>query len=183
MAFNITIELYNCYFFSWNTENYFIRWINLCRFKNIQSFGLGQKQQQQQQQQQQQLLLSKSIWPDGRKYYNTRLWFVSELPKMVLTCHYYITYTKGSMFNSSYYSWACSSAVFVWKRGIWVIVLKRKCLCIKYSNVLVYFVILLTHFTDCEALHSLWMLQPKYKLSSKLDLKDYGLVGQRTVPH
>ena len=24
-----------------------------------------------------------------------------------------------------------------------------------------YFVILLTHFTDNEALHSLWMLQPK----------------------
>ena len=24
-----------------------------------------------------------------------------------------------------------------------------------------YFVVLLTHFTDCEALHSLWMLQPK----------------------
>ena len=37
--------------------------------------------------------------------------------------------------NSSYYSWACSSAVFTWKRGIWVIVLRRKCLCIKYSNV------------------------------------------------
>ena len=37
---------------------------------------------------------------------------------------------------SSYYSWACSSAVFAWKRGIWVIVLKRNCLCIKYSNVL-----------------------------------------------
>ena len=28
---------------------------------------------------------------------------------------------------SSYYSWACSSAIFVWKWGIWVIVLRRKC--------------------------------------------------------
>ena len=35
-------------------------------------------------------------------------------------------------FNSSYYS----AVVFTWKRGIWVIVLKRKCLCIKYPNVL-----------------------------------------------
>ena len=38
------------------------------------------------------------------------------------------------LISFSYYSWACSSAVFAWKRGIWVIVLK--CLCIKYSNVL-----------------------------------------------
>ena len=38
--------------------------------------------------------------------------------------------------NSSDYSWVCSSAVYAWKRGIWVIVLKRKCLCIKYSNFL-----------------------------------------------
>ena len=64
--------------------------------------------------------------------------------------------------NSSYYSWACSSAVFARKRGIWVIVLKRKCLCIKYSSVFFcHFVVLVTYFTDCEALHSLWMLQPK----------------------
>ena len=34
---------------------------------------------------------------------------------------------KDPLCNSSYYSWACHSAVFVWKRGIRVIVLKRKC--------------------------------------------------------
>ena len=34
---------------------------------------------------------------------------------------------KDPLFNSSYYSWACHSVVFVWKRGIRVIVLKRKC--------------------------------------------------------
>ena len=31
------------------------------------------------------------------------------------------------LINSSYYSWACSSVIFVWKRGIWVIILKRTC--------------------------------------------------------
>ena len=75
-------------------------------------------------------------------------------PVAWLICHMSST-------NSSYYSWACSSAVFRWKQGIWVIILKRKCLCIKYSNFLGYFVVLLTHFTDCEVLHNLWMLQPK----------------------
>ena len=44
--------------------------------------------------------------------------------------------SSHTILNSSYYSWACISAVFVWKRGVWVIVLKRKCLCIKYSNIL-----------------------------------------------
>ena len=56
--------------------------------------------------------------------------------------------------NSSYYSWASSSAVFAWKRGIWVIVLKRKCLCIKYSNVLAilsYFWLILPMMRHCTA--------------------------------
>ena len=54
--------------------------------------------------------------------------------------------------NSSYYSWACSSAVFAWKRGVWV--LKRKCLCMKYSNVLAilsYFWLILPIVRHCTA--------------------------------
>ena len=70
--------------------------------------------------------------------------------------------SRASLTNiSSYYSWACSSAVAAWKRGIWVIVLKRKCLSIKYSNVLAILSYFWLIFTDDEALHSLWMLQPK----------------------
>ena len=56
--------------------------------------------------------------------------------------------------NSSYYGWACSSVVFAWKRGIWVIILKRKCLCIKYFNVLAilsYFWLILPMMRHCTA--------------------------------
>ena len=56
--------------------------------------------------------------------------------------------------NSSHYSWACSPVAFVWRRGIWVIVLKRKCLCIKYSNVLAilsYFWLILLMMRHCTA--------------------------------
>ena len=56
--------------------------------------------------------------------------------------------------NSRYHSWVSSSAVFVWKGGIWVIVLKRKCLCIKYSNVLAilsYFWLILPMMRHCTA--------------------------------
>ena len=56
--------------------------------------------------------------------------------------------------NSSYYSWACSSAVFAWKWDVWVIILKRKCLCIKYSKVLAilsYFWLVLRMMRHCTA--------------------------------
>ena len=33
------------------------------------------------------------------------------------------------LINISYYSWACSSVIFMWKWGIWVIILKRICFC------------------------------------------------------
>ena len=59
-----------------------------------------------------------------------------------------------SLKNSSYYGWACSSAVFAWMQGIWVIVLKRKYLCIRYSNVLAilsYFWLILPIVKHCTA--------------------------------
>ena len=62
--------------------------------------------------------------------------------------------SSHTILNSSYYSWACISAVFVWKRGVWVIVLKRKCLCIKYSNILAilsYFWLILPMMRHCTA--------------------------------
>ena len=45
--------------------------------------------------------------------------------------------------NSSYYSWVCSSAVLAWKRGIWVIILKRKYL---YVSSILMFLAILSYF-------------------------------------
>ena len=71
----------------------------------------------------------------------------------VLTLIWTVESTRDAI-SSSYYGWSCSSAVFAWKRGIWVIVLKRKCLCIKYSNVLAilsYFWLILPIVRHCTA--------------------------------
>ena len=67
--------------------------------------------------------------------------------------HVYVQCTCMSWQNSSYFSWACSSAVFAFKRGIRVIVLKRKCLSsiLTFWGILGYFWLILAIVRDCTA--------------------------------